>query len=370
MAEVREDRLAATIDLFYEAAMQPERWPSALEAYGEALGADGALMLTGPEAPLSPTISEGVAEIVAIGLRDGWLADNPRIARGIPALINDPQGVVTESHLFTPQELDEIPFNAEYVARYGFRWFAGAYLVPDGNRSVILSAERRREREMYSHREIEQIERAVPHLQRAGQIAVRLAEARAHATLDAFEMMHCGAFLLDSSGAVLRMNPQAERHLGGGLAVVKGALLAQHRAANADLGRLIASAIHPGKPHEAPPLGALAVPRPEGPPLVLHAAPLARTTNDIFQRARAIIVVTDSAAGQKPGEALLRQAYGLTAAEARLANDLADGADLARVAAGLGITVATARTQLKAVFAKTGTHRQPELVALLTRMRP
>ncbi|WP_292186755.1 hypothetical protein [Mesorhizobium sp.] len=38
------------------------------------------------------------------------------------------------------------------------------------------------------------------------------------------------------------------------------------------------------------------------------------------------------------------------------------------VADELGVTYETAKNQLKAVFAKTETHRQPELVALLTRM--
>ncbi|MFE1602930.1 helix-turn-helix transcriptional regulator [Methylobacterium sp. ID0610] len=368
MADVRQDRLAATIDLFYEAAARPELWSFALEAYGRALGADGALLLPAPAAPLAPTMSEDIAEVVETGLRDGWLAENPRIARGIPALKNT-QGVLTESHIFTAHELDHIPFNADYVDRHGLRWFAGIYLVAEGSRSVFLSAERRREREMYSHREIAAIERAVPHLQRAGRIAVRLAEARADATLDAFEALRCGGILLDGNGAVLRMNARAERHIGHGLVVVKSALLAQNRAANADLGRLIASVLHPGKPHEAAAHGAVAVPRPEAPPLVLHAAPLAGAAGDLFQRGKAVILVTDPQDGLRPGEALLRQAYRLTSAEARLAHDLADGADLASVAAAHGITVATARTQLKAVFAKTGTHRQPELVALLARLR-
>ncbi|ACA14627.1 transcriptional regulator, LuxR family [Methylobacterium sp. 4-46] len=368
MTDVRDDRLADAIDLFYEAALNPERWPAVLEAYGRAVGADGAVMLPGPAAPLAASVSEDMAEVVEAGVRDGWLAENPRIARGIQAL-KDPRGVITESQIFTPRELDHIPFNADYVGRHGYRWFAGLYMVAEGERSVILSAERRREREMFSHREIAQIRRAVPHLQRAGQIALRIAEARAGAALDAFETLRCGGLLLDASGTVLRMNAHAERQLGRGIAVVKGALLAQDRAANAALGRLIASAIRAGRPHEGAAEGPVAVPRPEGPPLILHAAPLAGAAQDLFQRARAVILVVDSAAGGRPGEALLRQAFGLTAAEARLARDLAEGGELAAVAAAHGITIATARSQLKAVFAKTRTHRQPELVALLGRMR-
>ncbi|CAH2395013.1 hypothetical protein MES4922_110358 [Mesorhizobium ventifaucium] len=59
---------------------------------------------------------------------------------------------------------------------------------------------------------------------------------------------------------------------------------------------------------------------------------------------------------------------GLTAAEARLARRVSLGAELKAVADDLGVTYETARNHLKAVFAKTETHRQPELVALLARI--
>jgi DNA-binding CsgD family transcriptional regulator len=47
---------------------------------------------------------------------------------------------------------------------------------------------------------------------------------------------------------------------------------------------------------------------------------------------------------------------------------IAEGLNPERAAQQLGISKATARNQLKAVFAKTATHRQGELVALLSRL--
>jgi DNA-binding CsgD family transcriptional regulator len=44
---------------------------------------------------------------------------------------------------------------------------------------------------------------------------------------------------------------------------------------------------------------------------------------------------------------------------------LAGGMELEAIAASLHISPTTARNQLKSVFGKTGTRRQPELVALL-----
>ena len=66
-----------------------------------------------------------------------------------------------------------------------------------------------------------------------------------------------------------------------------------------------------------------------------------------------------------PPATLLRDLFGLTPAEARLALELAHGASPRDAANRLGVTWNTTRTQLKAVLAKTGTNRQAALVRLL-----
>ena len=66
----------------------------------------------------------------------------------------------------------------------------------------------------------------------------------------------------------------------------------------------------------------------------------------------------------------LRAAFGLTPAEARLAGLIADGIGVDEAAAKLGTARETVRSQLKAVFAKTGTRSQVSLAALAARLRP
>jgi DNA-binding CsgD family transcriptional regulator len=55
----------------------------------------------------------------------------------------------------------------------------------------------------------------------------------------------------------------------------------------------------------------------------------------------------------------------LTATEARLAMHLADGGTVAGYAEIFGVTEGTVRSQLKAIFAKTGVNRQAALTALI-----
>ena len=63
--------------------------------------------------------------------------------------------------------------------------------------------------------------------------------------------------------------------------------------------------------------------------------------------------------------AFLRDKFGLTPAQSRLVLRLAAGDSLRLSAAALGIGYETARTTLKSVFRKTGTHRQAELVTMI-----
>ena len=69
-----------------------------------------------------------------------------------------------------------------------------------------------------------------------------------------------------------------------------------------------------------------------------------------------------------PSEAQLRALLDLTVAEARLARLLASGDNLEVVAQKLCIKLTTARSQLAAIFSKTGIRRQAKLVAILSRI--
>lgn len=58
----------------------------------------------------------------------------------------------------------------------------------------------------------------------------------------------------------------------------------------------------------------------------------------------------------------LENFYGLTRAEAELAEHLAQGESLEGIASARRVTLDTVRTQLRTIYKKTGTHRQVELV--------
>jgi DNA-binding CsgD family transcriptional regulator len=82
---------------------------------------------------------------------------------------------------------------------------------------------------------------------------------------------------------------------------------------------------------------------------------------------RRIFAPTLTLLGPRPGPsaAILAETFRLTPSEAKVACIIARGAPPDIAARELKVSRETARNQLKAVFAKTDTHRQSELVALL-----
>ena len=62
----------------------------------------------------------------------------------------------------------------------------------------------------------------------------------------------------------------------------------------------------------------------------------------------------------------LHTLFGLSPAEQHLALDLVRGVTLAESADRRTVALSTVKTQLLQLFAKTGTHRQSQLIALLS----
>jgi DNA-binding CsgD family transcriptional regulator len=84
-------------------------------------------------------------------------------------------------------------------------------------------------------------------------------------------------------------------------------------------------------------------------------------------RKRMAVLTKALAARENHRRDRLIQMHGLTATEARLAAHLADGGSVAGYAQLFDVSVGTVRSQLKAVFAKTGVNRQSALAALVPR---
>ncbi len=85
------------------------------------------------------------------------------------------------------------------------------------------------------------------------------------------------------------------------------------------------------------------------------------------QRMAALVLLRDLREFQQPEAALLADAFDLTRAEAETAALIAAGRTVDQIAMARAVSKDTVRTMLKAIFAKTQTARQSQLVLLLSR---
>src|SRR5215472_5840266 len=171
------------------------------------------------------------------------------------------------------------------------------------------------------------------------------------------DLLPQGVIVCDARARVLFANRVAQALLedGDGLALGNGGeLRGRMPGETAALRRLVAAA---AGALEVEAGGALRVSRESGETLPLLVCPL--------RAGGAVVFVGDQASPIRRAQLAIRRWYGLTAAEARLATALAEGATLEQAALALEITRNTARTHLKHIFEKTGTNRQSALVRLL-----
>jgi DNA-binding CsgD family transcriptional regulator len=171
--------------------------------------------------------------------------------------------------------------------------------------------------------------------------------------------------LVDANAAVRHANRSAEGLLrAAGLKTVAGALACDDPDDTRALRRLVGEA-STGQGHADS--GTLVVRRRSGQrPLSVLVAPLrGEHPFQLEPVATAILLVNDPEQVRPAADGHLRALYGLTKAEARIAQALLDADRLADVAENLGVTLSTVRTHLQRTFEKTETRRQSELVRLL-----
>ena len=186
--------------------------------------------------------------------------------------------------------------------------------------------------------------------------------------LDLLDCLGCASLLLDNRGTVVGANTRAERVLGPDLNVRAGQLVASDRGSNDLLQELVRTTIKSMLLSYSVLLPPAVIKQREGRPIVVQVLPASGLAGCLGEGARAILLLTCLDTRPELPESRLMLLFGLTPAEARLAARFGAGETLEEAADALSISSGTARNQLKAIFSKTETNRQAELVALLWRV--
>lgn len=354
-----------TVDHFYEAAFLPELWPSACEALARDVNASTATIFAideqgGHRFVCTPNIWEGIMRFSS----DPRRFDNPRPAR---ALERYPFTFTRELDLLSEEEFENDVVLNEFIRPAGMNWSAGCVFQEPSGHMIMFDLLRRKGMEHYSDGELNHLNALKPDLARAVFLASRLAFSEAKVMANTLSALGLAAFVLGAGMKVMAMNGEAEALSPRITTGYRERLVLENTTTTSLLNAAffaVTSSVK-GTVQSLP----LIATNGQG-PLILHLLPVRRSAQDVFGRGVALLVVTTPGKQGAPDMRVLSGLFDLTPAEARIARELAKGRSVEEISTINKVTVETVRTHIKRILTKTGTSRQPELVALLLGLSP
>lgn len=361
---LNSEQLVAVSNNLGDAIVDPGLWPQIMGEISAVTGATGAALVQSdvrtPDIPRTASVDDCFNHYFATG----WQTHDPRAARGEPLLMRG-QPVITDQDVVTPEEMRRLDFYNECALPFGVPWFAGIGLRagPAFWLMVILRSGRQGPFEPH---EVRLLASLAPGLTEAATLSKAVGHAALYGISNALQLIGQPALALDRSGFVLDANAVAQQIFDDEIFVRNRRLAVRDEQAGLALDAL-ADQLRTTPDTVPLPAMPIVVRRVARRPVVIRIVPVAGPARTPFLGARALLVISDLHNRSQPRASVLAKIFGLTPAETRLASIMADGISIERAADQLGLSRATVRNQLKVVFAKTATHRQSELVALLSR---
>jgi DNA-binding CsgD family transcriptional regulator len=239
--------------------------------------------------------------------------------------------------------------------------------------STILSYTFARDKQNPIHGEtLDLLKRIVPHLVRSATMRHFTANARLNEKLGWETLNHSphGALVLSNRKNIVFANEIAQNEVNTGTVVklMGGKLRACEKRQSRRLDREIDKAIQGSALAEIESTGNFVTLRCESGHKILYAIchPLRSGSNSrSSEQAACLVLLINRSRNMRVSAQMLQNTFGLTVTEARVALAIASGLSLESCAQSMGHSVATSRTLLKRVFAKTDTRRQNELTHLI-----
>lgn len=319
----------------------------------------GACILS-PNPKLGWLVNRDLAEPFEAYFKDGWEALDPR-RRGLSRLR---QGqVLIDDDVVTPDDIRTSPFFNELLPQAGFTWWMGAGFH-SGENFYCLAVQRGTGGKKFTTDDKATFEGLQPTLSHLGRLLDGMRKETISATLSALESLSHAAVCMTDDGKILDWNMNAEKLLDRDFDIRNRRIVIEDKRAAAQFASALQTCVdmvHDG--------GFVIVPRLNKHSLLLRFSKLHPVVRCSFFGASILVSIREIAPPAVADRTILMQTFDLTQAEAHVASLLASGRSLDDAAKLLAISKDTARSHLKAIFAKTATHRQGELVALLSGIR-
>jgi len=351
----------------YEAAVTRDGFLEVFHDVTEALGANVFHMFSWDpirNAPHLSTYSPGRGWDDVIARYDAYYgALDPR--RGFVERAGLCEFAFCQDHV-SDAYVERSEFYQDYQIPSGFRYLMGVRLARPGSSDILLGMLRANGRTPYSDEDRANATGMAGHLQRTINLwqDTRALHRDAAFGTELMEQLGLAVFALGRDQRVLFANAQAEALLRAStcLRLEHGRLSATFAADNDGLQAALARVAKSRKGESfavRPALGAAHE-------IFLGISLLpANAVQAAFGDAALMVTARRRGAASPVTATQLRQAFGLSAAEAAVAEALIAGKTPDEYAAGAGVALSTVRSQLRAVFEKTATRSQAEAVGAM-----
>ena len=372
----------------YESVLHPDRIPDVLDRINHHLDCDGFHLVGTDEDAGSISISLlGGPEVVGAGpdYQAHYSGIDPRLG------LSSPVGLLMCCHDFADDQfVRRSEFYQDFLIPHGLRYVIGGYIYRKGGKNIITAFHHRMGRPRFSQDKRDAASGFMYHLSRWATQLFLADGFRGAATggFFALDTLGQGILILDDQQHVLFANRATNRLLGDVLTTqgfrrswgFGGKLRDLLKQVSRDRQARSTTAIHIVEGQTLSLLcSLLPLPREQGIGFKMpkgmegaipsHAEGAAQHQDFLpGSEASVLILIRAQTKAQVGGRPLYQQTFSLTAAETRLADALLMGQSPQEYADRTKVSIATVRTQIRALLTKTGASNMRTLLILLAKL--
>jgi DNA-binding CsgD family transcriptional regulator len=377
-----EERLRHALEVsprFYDAALDPSKWPDVLRELRQAIRAEIIQFNLAriSDATLLLSYDDGLTDEQksAYLAYDDFLGSDPRT----PYVGAENYRPHHCRQFLSDQDWHRSPIYQDLHSRWDLD-YAMWYSMPSEAQDLIaiLGFTRAQATGRFTQDDLDHLSLYVPHLRRAFEVTMALAGSRAreNAFVRAFEKVEAAVLIVDRFARPVHANPAARALLDQGRALTdaNGPLRAVDGPTTETLRAAILEAGVAGMAgRDSPPVSMVLPARDDGPPIHVSISSLAdracETAGLVPESALVGVFITDPSRRYETDTERLQRLFGLTGAEAAVLEALVRTGSARKVADETGRGYETVRKHIKVIRDKMGASSQVELVRMVAEAR-
>lgn len=359
-----------------EAAVDPGKWRDLLEEMCRAVGAEGASLRQAGVRTSDVPYTASMEDLTRVYFKEEWHLRDIRVPR-VQSLFASSHPVAPafcDADMFSYDEMRQLfrqdAYFNDFLRRGKLRW-GGWIRFPVAGQPWLVAFQRTDAQGPFEPDDMLRLAPLAPTLAEIADLSAAVGRSVLTGVLDGLHLVQKPAVALDRNGLVLGINAGAEAVFDSEFRVRNSRLFIRDGKARQALERMTSDAgsdeFRCGSKGQS---GSVIVARRETKkPVLMKLLAVRGAASAPFLGAKFILTLTDLEASRPSSLETISEAFSLTGAEAKVAAMIASGASPEKIAGELRLSRETVRNQIKAIFGKTGTHRQSELAALLARIQ-